>query len=295
MKKVISTFACITFLVGCGSAQYSKVAGLANSASGSNIAVIMGSPNGLEGVPTDVREFNKAILDANNNFKFKTAIHDKAVTEDVLRLTRENSKDADTLLWFFSGHGGGGDFLTEDGSIFFGDIVNLILKTRNNKPLKRFMVFLDTCESGHVVDGTIPVIGEGSGGGGGNDDDNEDDDTKLVAQHNMNGHHSKCSAKTHASHDIFSIMAKGFENKLFEQGFVFASSLKTESSEDLGAEQGGAFTWHLREAMAKLRKSNPNATFGELADLTVKLVTEHHAIYRAYPTPAMLKEKIFTY
>lgn len=239
--------------------QQNQLTGLGYSQNGSNVALIFGAPNGLEGVPTDVRELSKVMQDPKYNFHFSVTSKNEATDDQILTITKEKVQSAESLFWYFSGHGGGGDFVTEgEGLLPFRDVAEAILEVRKDKPLKRLVLFVDTCEAGDLVDGEAPVI-----------------------------------------ESVYRVMKTGFEQRLFEQGFVLAASTKDQNSADLSAEQGGAFTFGLRTALADLRVKNQNATFLDLAEKTraetIAAYSGQTPVWRAFPSEIIEKEKVFLY
>lgn len=294
MKRSFLLVFFIFICLSCGQNHQSTLSGLGYSNAGKNWAVILGSPNGLPGVPTDVRELNKLLLEERFGFGFKTLTHAKAKVADVEKLTSQAAKVADTLFWHFSGHGASGYFMTESGNMYFKEVLDLIYEAREQKPLKRLIILLDTCEAGHIINGNIPVIGD-------RDPDEEDDgDIDDDERRALLGPKSRCMSLDQAEQlktGIFDVMAKGFENKVFEQGFVFAASQKNQTSEDVSAEAGGAFTYCFRNAVAKLFQENKNATFKDVADETITTTLEYNQrpLYRAFPEDLILRETMFKY
>ena len=272
---------CTGLLFGCGSRdQVNNLNGLANGSTGKNAAVIFGAPHGLEGVPTDVREFSKLLKEPQYNFQFPVvASNGDATVAAILALTAETAKNADTLIWYFSGHGNTGIMLASDTTFTFHQVADALKTARLNKPLKRLIVLIDSCYSGSFINGSSPIV--------------ED----SVPQR-----HYKCARPSEPTDapgsDIFDVLDSMKDRGIFEQAFVMSSSTKDESSVDLGAEKGGAFTWALRQVMADLRQNRDGATLDEFARATTARTQregDHTPVYKAFPSSLMLNEKMFHY
>lgn len=246
-----------SFLTACGSDDgTSALEGIAHDDTGKNVALIFGASNGLEGPETDVKMFAKLLR--NPIYRFSTVKEDSAATNtNILSLTSKNSgPETDSMIWYFSGHGGGGAFMTEGAALEWTEVEKQIIASRQGKPLKRLVVFIDTCEAGDLADGDHSII-------------------KNVMQH----------------FEAASARKAGY----FEQAFVFASSTKSEPSFDIGPEDGGLFTENLRIAIRGMYRYNPNVTIKEVADETVAITQMQHPVYRAFPTDAVLNDYFFKY
>lgn len=295
MNKFLSILFFILFLIGCGNSnQNSNTLGLGASQNGVNIATLFGSPAwqegneddpdstihippgpGLPGVLTDIREMNKIFSDSRYNFHFSAVSHDRATVEDIFGMTAKNVKNADSLLWFFTGHGGSGylfaeeDDTEENGAYTFSQVAAVIKKARGDKPLKRLIVLLDACHSGEFVNGDQPIINK-----------------KFV---NEEGWEEEA---------LYQPLLAAYDDKLYEQAFVMASSLTSETSIDLGAEKGGAFTYSMRQSFTELLNNNPRATFKDFAIMTTqktKAIAGHTPVYRAFPEPSVINDYMFIY
>lgn len=272
---VIST----SLMAGCGKSleQQSGLNGLAHSEEGHNVAVLMGSPNGLPGVPTDIRELDVLFRGSELNLGFDDVVKDdQATTRDIFAKTAEASADADTLFWYFSGHGNRGVLLAEDRSFTFSEVADAIIAARENRPLARLVVMIDSCYSGSFVDGRTPIIPSAQA-----------------------GVRSKCVPMIGLDDtvDPLAELAR-FEGTLFEQAFVLTSSAKNETSADLGRSRGGAFTWALRGVMTSMKVSNSEATILEISQQTrvdTRKVGGHTPVWRGFPADVVLNEKFFLY
>lgn len=272
MKKLITFSMFYFFVLGCGAEDKvtSSIDGLGFSENGNNLALLFGSPQNLPGVKTDIRELNKVILDPQFNFHFRTVTDDRANKKSILADTAREVKNVDSLIWYYSGHGAGGALDTGTGFLSFSEVASVIKKARNNAPLKRLLVFVDACESGHIVNGDVPIITE----------------------------------KRWIQETFFEPLQQERDGKLYKQAFVMASSQKDENSADLGEDYGGAFTYSLRMTLAKIRKDNPRATLKEFADMTIKKTIEesrrdgersHTPLYKGFPVADVVNDLLFIY
>ena len=278
MKILCAFFLSIFLMSSCGSMEpsSSSIYGLGFSENGNNLALLFGSPQNLQGVKTDIRELNNTLLNPEFNFHFRTMTDDQASKTKILQVTSREVKNADSLFWYYSGHGIGGSLDTGSGFLAFAEVASTIKRARNNVPLDRLLVFIDACESGHLVDGDAPIIDE---------------------NHSIE--------KT-----LFEPLRQERDGKLYKQAFVMVSSQKDESSADLGAEYGGAFTYSLRESLIDIRKEHPKATLKQLADMTIERTIEesrrnpnsqlptersHTPLYDAFPVKDIENDLVFIY
>jgi hypothetical protein len=277
MKNIVFGVLFAIFATGCGTRATSRLDGLGSTSRGKNVAIIFGAPNNLEGVPTDVREMSKLIVDPQYNFHFAVTAKNEASVNDITSMSAAAAKDADTLVWFFSGHGGDGILEAQDDpngsdSVFeFHQVADAIKAARGGKPLKRLVVLLDSCDSGSFVNGSSPIVDESA---------------------------RQAKQAAWAEKTVYRWMNAAYDKNLYEQAFVMASSLKDETSSDMGAEQGGAFTFSLRTSLAALKVSRATATFKDLAEATIaktKEVGGHTPVYRAFPAKDVENETLFSY
>ena len=146
-------------LTGCsGKVEEAQTKGLAQGGDGQNYAVLFGAPNGLAGVPTDVRELGSLLQDRQYDFRFRVISNANATAQQIIDATADAASTADSLLWFFSGHGNTGILMADDRSFTFHEVADGIREARNNVPLKRLLVFIDSCYAGSFVDGREPII-----------------------------------------------------------------------------------------------------------------------------------------
>lgn len=280
-------------LTACGtSPSSSAVQGLAANGSGHNAAVIFGAPRGLAGVPTDVREFGNLLHNAQYDFRFQDVrSNGNANVREILELTGNTAKEAESMIWFFSGHGNRGIMLAKDQTFTFHQVADAIRQARQNVPLKRLIVFIDSCYSGSFVNGNAPII----------------EDTRIASSQDEGTRRTKCALPAEAAAALDAAAENDAEDfdfldardrGIFEQAFVLASSTKDESSIDLGSEQGGAFTWSMRQVVANFGSTDTNVSIKQFADATSDKTEDiggHTPVYRAYPSTQILAEPFFKY
>lgn len=278
LRVVYSLFLAIpTSACGRSTETSARLSGLAHSEDGHNVAVLMGAPNGLPGVATDIREVDLLFRDDEMNLGFNEVIKDdRASTRDIFTKTAQAAANADTLLWYFSGHGSRGVLLAEDRSFRFSEVADAVMSARNEKPLERLIVLIDSCYSGSFVDGRNPII----------------PGTKSTISH-------KCSVAADAkdSEDPFTEISR-YEGTLYRQAFVLTSSTKDQSSVDLGRSRGGAFTWTLRGSITRFKTENPEATIRQISEKTrtdTKKIAGHTPVWRGIPSETVMNEKFFHY
>lgn len=282
-----------TLLIGCGRKnELSDIKLRPFDPTAKNIFMVMGAPNGLPGVSTDVREMSKVLGDASNGFNWTVVSNANAPKDYILRELTASAAAVGgngTLGFFVSGHGTrDGQFVTANGNLSYTEVANAIAAGRA-EPLKRLMAFNDSCFSGHWVDGNGALP----------------EDLKLMGESpeffaDPSPEEAQQLAETQADMMKDELMGSGQKGKgdKIEQFLTFAASKKSQTSLDYGRQQGGAFTWSLRQTFANLKRDNPNATLGDLARTTADSTwreTRHHVpVYKAVPA-TILDEQIFEF
>lgn len=284
MKISTLTFiSSILFFIACGSPlehshDDASFKGLADTKKGNNVALILGAPNDLLGVSTDVKEMEKLLKKKTMNFDFEIMSKNFVTADEAISLTKNLVQNADSFLWYFSGHGSRDGLYGEDRKFSFKDILSTIKISRKNKPLKRLVVFLDSCFSGSFINEAGPRP---------KDESSERDFNSFVEKEVFA---SLCDS------DDPSVSCKGTD--LYEQAIIMVSSKANEPSEDLDRKRGGAFTFSLRTSIEKFKKENPKATIKQLADETsslTKKISGQTPIYKFFPRIAVGQDKLFRY
>jgi hypothetical protein len=249
--------------------------GLAGSNSARNTAVLIGAPNGLSGVETDIREMVKVFESKKYDFKFEPAVNGNATARQVIDLVKVSSKDSDSLFFYFSGHGNDGVLLADDRTFTFREVADAIKTARENKPLKRLVVMLDSCLSGSFVDGESPII---------------DESGNVLRM-------KKIDDELWYQQMIEQITLQAVDGALYEEAFIFASSKKDENSMDLGSQKGGAFTFSLRSEIERLANADyDNAKIKDLLPGVIKMTErlgDHTPVFKAYPEQDVLEDWLF--
>lgn len=280
-----------TALTGCGKrSESSQLKFRPYDPGAKNIFMVIGAPNGLSGVATDVREMAKVLDDDTNGFNWNVVSNSNAPKDYILRELTANAAavgENGTLGFFVSGHGSkDGRFMTAEGMLSYSEVAQAIAAGRA-QPLKRLMSFNDSCYSGHWVDGNGSLP---------DDMKSLSEPAEFFADHSPE--EAQELADTQAEIMLRELSGSGEKDRgdAIEQFMTFAASKKSQTSLDYGRERGGAFTWALRQTFSNLRKNNPEATMGDLARVTTQTTwndTRHHLpVYKAVPA-TMLEEQIF--
>lgn len=277
MKIKIFQILALLALTACGA----KSNGLSYDPWKDNRAVLFGSPNGLSGVKTDIRELQKMFSDEAYGFgELSILTNENASAVDIIASSASAAEGASTLIWYFSGHGSPGSLLAVDREFTFSEVADKIIEKRG-RPLDRLIVMIDSCFSGSFVDGKTPIIGKA------NLEDPVAIDVGSIAI-------KKCFRGTIP----YGVNWKLYADVLYKEAFVFASSTKDQTSADLGKEKGGAFTYALRMSIAESHKENPELSFMELAKKTQKKTEyegDHNPVFNDYPKSKILDDKFFIY
>lgn len=277
--------------IGCG--ERSEISSHSNdlvvNAGAINTAVIVGVRANLDGVKYDQRNM-KAFLESAeyfNNFKTFGAI-DRAVEQrgEILELTRQAAAAASpdgTLLWYFSGHGANGFLTGIDDD--FAPVMKAIRDGRNGVPLRRLVVFIDSCDSGSFITQNNASISNVSGLGTGS----AVTLTRSLQEPDLEENIRSINKSVTDGFNTYSRAPDG--TRSVEQLFVFTSSRQDELSGD--TDQGGTFTVALLSAVKKLKKENPvNATWQDLISNTVRNADGQVPVAQVVPQ-TLLMEKLF--
>lgn len=280
-------------LVSCGSRDESSALKFRPyDPNAKNVFLVMGAPNGLAGVPTDVREMAAVLNDTTNGYNWNVISDSNASKKYILeQLTAQSAAVGEngTLGFYVSGHGSrDGKFMTADGMLGYSEVAQAIAIGRA-QPLRRLMSFNDSCFSGHWVDGngSLPE-----------DMAQLNESAEFFADPTPEEAQALAESQAEIMSNELSLVSDKTKADKIEQFLTFAASKKSQTSLDMGRSKGGAFTWSLRQTFATLKKENRQATMGEFAKKTVDKTwqdTRHHLpVYKAVPE-SMLNEKVFEY
>ncbi len=291
-KMTMFALATLT-MVGCGrGVSSSSVKFRPYDPESHNVFLVIGAPNGLSGVATDIREMTKVLNDTSNGFNWNVISNGNAPKDYILRELTANAAavgEFGTLGLYVSGHGSNdGKFMTANGMMSYSEVARAIAAGRA-QPLKRLMAFNDSCYSGHWVDGNGSLP---------DDMKNLNEPAEFFADHSPEEAQALADAQAQLMADQLTGSSDKGRADSIEQFLTFAASKKTQTSLDYGREKGGAFTWSLRKVFSSLKAQRPEATMGDLATQTVDATwqdTRHHKpVYKAVPT-SLLEEKIFEF
>lgn len=257
-----------------------------------NIFYVVGAPNGLSGVPTDVREMTNLLGDADNGLGWTVRTNGNASKTQILSELQNIAASVGengTIGLYVSGHGSSdGKYMTANGMLGFGEIATALQQGRAT-PIKRLLTFNDSCYSGHWVDGNGALPGDEAfdwatvADGPSSYETLDDESIDALAE----------VAATEMSAGFLSLSAAPDG---IEQFMTFAASSKSRTSLDMGSSRGGAFTYALRTEYKELKTNAPEATVGDLATGTASRtwnLTRHHTpVFKAYPE-TLLEEKLF--
>lgn len=258
------------FLVSCGSNNStSTLNGLGYEGGGKNVALLFGSPNGLAGVPTDIRELNT--LFSQEDFHFRTVPVNDATTSDIFETAKTEGKDADSLIFYFSGHGNRGVMLAEDRTFTFREVATALKSERGGRPFDRLLVIIDSCLSGSFVDGNGDMI--------------------ITEPGSETGSHPLFTEEA-----LFAPMAA--DPTLYKQAFIFSASKQNENSQDLGSAKGGSFTYTFRTVMGRMKTQNPMVNFRDFAQEVSQITDDeygHTPMWRGFPAADVMDDYLFLY
>ncbi len=313
--RILSAAVLLTLSLSCGKHRESATdpKDLAYSRNANNVALLFSSPNNLSGPPTDIKTL-KPILEG---LSFKVVTVDNATVDDIIRETKKSSKDIGengTLFWYFSGHGTQqGRLVAENEQLLdFKEVTTAITDVRES-PIKRFLVFVDACFSGQLVNGTQSLINEGGAVTSSgitrstqkfalaDTDETDPNDAQVGSSGEQTPEELDAIGTEKSSTGIRAAIADAYHyktGKVFEQALVMTAARKFETSLDLGRSYGGAFTYSLRKAFSELKGSSGKPTIRDLAETVIaetKDITEnaHIPVYRAFPATGVLEDFLF--
>lgn len=263
-----------------------------------NVALLFGASNGLEGVATDLREFRALLESPTYGFGFKVVVVNETTSEQMIQTTQQYAAqvgERGTLLWYYSGHGaqGSGCMATNSKCISFAPVARAIQQARAT-PIKRFFFFADSCFSGQLVNGSSAILSGGSGNllaMNGAPDANYSIRDPGVNEFTNRSADDVFNALQGIQNDNMATRASG----VFEQALTMSAARGDETSIDLGADGGGAFTSSLRQTLGNLR-NNPAATIRDLVTQSTSMTQsqyQHTPAYRSIPGDVVLNDRLF--
>ena len=268
---------------------------LAYDSEASNAALIFGARNGLAGVATDVQEMSRVLSDSTYGFSFSTESNIDSTKVQILSAISSKAAtvgDKGTMALYFSGHGSpDGKFYTSDHSFLgFDEITQAIRKGRSGKPVKRVLIFNDSCFSGNWIDST-----EGLSSGSNLTDGQSTASNKGRGSVELDEGSKDKMAGDSAQAIVRSMQTQNRNNEVFEQLLIMSASRDNETSMDLGVASGGAFTYSLRRVLSRLKADKPGARMKDMIQDTVTLTQssyKHTPQFNAIPS-IMLEGALF--
>ncbi len=281
-NRVVLATLLFAILPGCKDwSSKSDLDGLTFNSSSKNIAMVFGASNGLPGIDIDLRVMEEVLSDKTANYNFEIVKELEATPESMIAKTKQYATqvgDDGTLFWYFSGHGGWGTLMAENGNIRFATIAKAIKEVRT-KPLKRLVVVIDTCNNGNL---TNTIANENSTVG-----------FSLAASGEMN-HEAIAAAMADEIVEAFgdNAMAPASANgekystqQLYEELLVITASSETQTSN--ATSIGSVFTLAFADAFKKHRDSGTiNDLFSD-AKATTQREGGHTPQVRAVPSTVL--------
>jgi hypothetical protein len=294
-RLLTATMAFLALATACGRdgtqtpAGDASLKGLSASAGAKNIALVFGAANGLPGIDKDLAHMKRMFEDPSGRYNFEVVSKMGATASDVLATVKQYAPlvgDGGTLAFYFSGHGGGGTLLAENHTSLRFTSVSAAIKEVRSTPLRRFLVFIDTCNNGNLAgegginlrSETTDVAGLDVSLGLGEADAAAMADA-IVAELPQHAPKDGSAPGAYAS------------DKLYQELFVITSSTESESSN--AGSDGSAFTVALADAFSEL-KAKPESTIRQLAQSAKQKTIRtggHTPVFRGVPD-AMLDEKM---
>ncbi len=234
----------------------SGVRGWTESSKATNLSLLVGVDKGLPGIDLDVKNVERMGNHPDYNFK-ATNLYNKTGTTALVakNLTEISSKveEDGTFLFYFSGHGGKETLLMEDRTMKVQEIRAALEAGRKNiGPLKRLLLFFDSCYSGSLLPKFrgMPSI-------------------QMLPVTDMQKE----------ADSIVEALKPTTRDAYFDKLFVFASSRADETS--AAGSNGSAFTVALGKAFDEGMEKND--TIGEFIQKTYDYTKVHHPVARLVP------------
>lgn len=232
--------------------------GIPENPNANNAALLIPVSHGLPGLGIDIENMKRILGHEANNFAV-TALKDKEGT--VSRIATELTRHADsvdsrgTLFFYFTGHGGRGIISAQDRTMRISEIRAAVEEGRKNwGPLKRLVMFFDSCHSGSLLDPLRPWSWLDNGGFS----------SQILADSIFEG---------------MSVDENGRESTYWSSLFVFASARADETCQASGA--GSAFTLGVKKGWDKVLAAK--GTVGDFVKATQQGTSGSHPVARFEP------------
>jgi hypothetical protein len=287
-----TSIAATTGLIVCGlalsscrqpDASKSRVKFTVANRNAKNIALIVGAPNGLEGVPRDIVNVTKMFKE--NDLGYEIAAINNASKNQILSKAQEISPQLSpdsTVFFYFSGHGAETGELATQGyaSMTLREVANSLGSKLSGGKFKRFIAVIDACYSGQNAIGSGAMF-------------LADNRASFSLDGFLTGLTTKPSSGLFGGLGGISGQSSGsFGGSLpFEQGLVLAAARPNEESLDGGDSVGGVFTSSWMQAI----QSGKSSTIQQILDNTKQITVmnsggSHTPVWKAMPD-SMLQER----
>lgn len=261
MKAHLHLWTCALLATSSLHAENAIRSGLVDTAFASNQALIVGAPNGLPGIDTDLA--NATAIATNPAYNFQTtSLYDDQATKSAMLSNLQSlagSVEGDgTFFFYFSGHGNKGIIAATNFEIVsIQEIRNAIQAGRqSNGPLSRLVLIFDSCNAGSLLN-SLGVLSAPL--------------ARLAPP---------VTSDNFADSVVDAFAPRGKAASYWQKLFVFASSTADETSE--AGDQGSLFTEAMRKAFDEV-----SAT-GTVNDFITKTQSytgsAQHPVARLVPT-----------
>jgi hypothetical protein len=242
-----------------------------------NVALVVGSPNDLDGVARDVVNVSQMLKDPM--FGYEVVVINNATADQILSKAEEIGQGlapTSTVFFYYSGHGSDDGMLISQGHQPFhmSSVAKRIAKGYGKGKFKRFIAVMDSCFSGQNVNGDDAMFLAGA-----------KPKTKKSEQEMLHSSLGYMSSEMRPKADL-----------PFEQALIVSAAQRNQESEDMGSSIGGAFTasW-MRVMKSKLGQSG-GATIQTILDETKQATKSfsggsHTPAWKAMPE-SMLSEPL---
>lgn len=267
--------------VGCNQ-HSSKLDDFVSNRNAKNVALLIGAPTNLTGVPTDIKTLTELFGETHKEFNFEVIAINRATKAQIIQATKEAAAKVGndgTLYWYFSGHGASsGNLNSEDNRLIPFKEIAAAMASARTAPMRRLMVMIDSCFSGQMVNGNqavssftpftnatpvaINLLGATSA-------------VSTMTDKQIDAAHAAVLTKDAAQQFAAAQLtapAKKTNGGLAQELIVLSASQKNKMSNDMGPSRGGAFTYAFRQAWKQLREQNQTgATINDLLKLAQDL------------------------
>jgi len=278
-KRVLLQIGLVTLAAiatgACGVNTAADVRGIANDNSAQNVALLFGASNDLPGIDVDLDIMTKLLQDREAGHKFQVVSELEATPAEILAITGEHAPkvgENGTLFWYFSGHGGWGSLVADGNQLIRFSAVAKAIKDSRQKPLKRLVVVIDTCNNGNLTQ-TIPRDNLSLASSANSSEEMAAEMADAVVAAFGGNPTSKTSTRSDST---------SYSGTMAEEILVVTSSTEQQTSQ--ATSRGSVFTLAFRDAFAK--HARERSSVNEFLETTRTLTEErgrHTPQVRAVP------------